>query len=151
VEAEKPQDAQIIFADTFARIADEAHAPRVNIGKPAEIIEQRAVLSGIERIDGEVAPQRVFTPVRRVGDDRAAAEGLYIPAQRGDFDGLAFGDGRHRSMLDSCRDGSQAGTFQSPHNFIGRELCRNIDIAYGLAEKRVAYRAADKARRPLLP
>ncbi len=43
VEAEEAQDAQIILGDAFLRLADEAHAPRFEIGKPADVIVHDAV------------------------------------------------------------------------------------------------------------
>ena len=36
VEAEEAQNAQIILGDALGRLADEAHAPRFEIGKPAD-------------------------------------------------------------------------------------------------------------------
>ena len=43
VEAEEAQDAQIVLGDARRRIADEAHAPRREIGKPADIVVDGAV------------------------------------------------------------------------------------------------------------
>ena len=43
VEAEEAQDAQIILGDARSRLADEAHAPRVEIGEPADIVVHGAV------------------------------------------------------------------------------------------------------------
>ena len=43
MEAEEPQDAQIILGDARRRRADEAHAPRGEIVEAADIIVDRAV------------------------------------------------------------------------------------------------------------
>ena len=43
MEAEEAQDAQIIFRDALARVADEAHAARRKIVKAADIVIDRAV------------------------------------------------------------------------------------------------------------
>ena len=56
VKAEEAQDAQIVFRDALARIADEAHAARGEIGEPADIVVDRAVARRRQRVDGEVAP-----------------------------------------------------------------------------------------------
>ena len=38
VEAEEAQDAQVVLGDARCRLADEAHAPRLNIVEPAHIV-----------------------------------------------------------------------------------------------------------------
>ena len=63
MEAEEAQDAQIVLGDARAGIADEAHAARFEIGKPADVVVHRAVGIDRQRVDGEVAPLRVALPV----------------------------------------------------------------------------------------
>ena len=43
MKAEEAQDAQIILRDPLSRIADEAHAPRRDVGEAADIIVHHAV------------------------------------------------------------------------------------------------------------
>ena len=43
METKEAQDAQIIFADALSRIADEAHAPRFEIGQSANRIMHDAI------------------------------------------------------------------------------------------------------------
>ena len=61
------------------RIADEAHAPRLEIGGAAERVEHLAVGAAIERIDREVAPARIGRPVVGEGDGGVAAVRLDVP------------------------------------------------------------------------
>ena len=78
MKAEEAQDAQIVFRDALGRIADEAHAPRRQIGKPADIIVDRAVAGGRQRVDGEIAPLGVGPPVAAEGDLGVAAIGFHV-------------------------------------------------------------------------
>ena len=50
-EPEEAQDAQVVLADARAGIADEAHAPRGEIGIAFERVEHLAVGAAIERVD----------------------------------------------------------------------------------------------------
>ena len=43
MEAEEAQDAQVVLGDALLRLADEAHAPRGDVGKPADIVVDGAV------------------------------------------------------------------------------------------------------------
>ena len=56
VNAEEPQDAQIVLGDPLVRIADEAHASCGDILKPADVVVHDA--GGVDRqaVDGEIAP-----------------------------------------------------------------------------------------------
>ena len=89
----------------FCGVADEAHAPRLEIGKPADVVVHRAVGGGRERVDGEVAPLGVGAPVAAEAHVGVAAEGLDVLAQRRhlerpavdhDGDGAVLDAGRHR-------------------------------------------------------
>ena len=46
MEAEEAQDAQVVFRDARGGVADEAHAPRLDVGEPADIVVDRAVARG---------------------------------------------------------------------------------------------------------
>src|SRR5262249_59701202 len=67
VEAEEPQDGQIVFGDARRRVTDEAHAPRLDVGEPAHIVVDGSVAAERERIHGEVAPLGVAFPVAAEG------------------------------------------------------------------------------------
>ena len=56
VDAEKPEDAQVVLGDALVRVADEAHALGGDVLKPADMIVHDA--GGVDRhaVDGEVAP-----------------------------------------------------------------------------------------------
>ena len=43
METEEPQDAQVVLGDPGRGVADEADAPRLQVGEPADIIVERAV------------------------------------------------------------------------------------------------------------
>ena len=81
VEAEEAQDAQIILGDALARLADEAHAPRREIGEPADVIVHGAIGGDGQRIHGEVAPLGIGAPVAAEAHLGVAAEGLDVLAQ----------------------------------------------------------------------
>ena len=91
-EAEEAQDAQVVLADALGGIADEAHAPRREIGVAAERIEHLAVGVAVERVDGEVAPAGVGRPVVGEGDGGVAAVRLDVLAQRRHLVGATAGD-----------------------------------------------------------
>ena len=101
LEAEKTQDAQDVLGDALGRVADEAHAPGLEVAEARLRIVQGAVGVGVKCVDGQIAPRRVGQPVVGVGDHGAPPVGLEIAAQGGDFDGLRFGHGGHRTVLDA--------------------------------------------------
>ena len=109
MEAEEAQDAQIVFRDALARIADEAHAPRRQIVEPADIIVDRAVARGRQRIDGEIAPLGVGLPVAAEGDLGVAAIGLHVLAQRGHLERMLVDDDGDGAVLDAGRHRLEAG------------------------------------------
>src|SRR5258705_428811 len=80
VNAEKPEDAKIVFRDTPVRIADEAHAPCGDVVQSADVIVHHAVGVNRKAVDGEVAPLRIADPVAAECDLGLAAERLGILA-----------------------------------------------------------------------
>ena len=77
----------MVLGDALERLADEAHAARRDVGLAAEIIEDLAAERvGVERVDGEVAARGVVRPIVGEGDGGAAAVGVDVAAQGGDFD-----------------------------------------------------------------
>ncbi len=55
-ETKEAQDAQIIFANAFRRIADEAQPVRVEIGKAADIIIEHGLAVHRQSVDRKIAP-----------------------------------------------------------------------------------------------
>ncbi len=101
MHAEEAQDAQIVFLDPFACVADETHAPRRDVGKSADIVVHDAIGADRQRIDGEVAPACVADPVTAERNPGMTAEGLGILAQRRDLERRAVHDQRHGAVIDA--------------------------------------------------
>ena len=98
------------------------------------------------RIDGEIAPRRIFGPVVGERDHGVAAVGFHVTAQRGDLEGVAA---RHR------RDGAviHAGLHHLDILAASRAMASlgGIGTAMsisttGTPSMRIAHGAADKAR-----
>ena len=145
VEAEEAQQAQHILADARLGIADEAHALRLEIGRPAEGIVELPVRRAGHGVEGEVAPRGVFDPIIGEGDLGAAAIALDIAAQGGDLEGLMQGDGRHRAMVDAGGHRLQPRGFQQldhPRRLVRRG---DVDVRHGTSEQSIAHAAADEA------
>ena len=81
VNAEEPQDAQIVLGNAKIGIADEAHASCRDIRQAPDVIMHDAI--GVDRqpVDGEIAPLGVARPVATERNLRLAAEGLDVLAQ----------------------------------------------------------------------
>ena len=108
-EAEEAQDAQEVLADALARVADEAHALRLEVAVAAERIVHRAVGVAIERVHGEVAPHGVLAPVGGERHPGMAAERLDVAAQRRHLERDFVGDDGDRAVLDAGRNRVQPG------------------------------------------
>ena len=74
-----------------------------------------------------------------------ATIGLDILAKGGDLEGLAFGQGRDRAMLDPCRNGLEPGRFQSLDHRGRGQGGGQINIVDLAVQDRIAHAAADKA------
>ena len=146
VEAEEAQDTQIVFLDALLRIADEAHAPRVEIGEPADIIVDRAVARSRQRVDGEIAPLGVHLPVAAEGDLGVAAVGLHVLAQRGHLERVFVDDDGDGAVLDAGRHRLETGGGNAPHHLFRHRGSGDVDFLDRQTDKRVAHRAADRAR-----
>ena len=105
VEAEEAENAQIVFFDARFGIADEVHAPSLQIAIAAERIEHLAVSIGVERIQREVAALGVLLPRCSVGDLGVPAIRLDVAPERGDLERRAVGDDGNRAVIDPGRHG----------------------------------------------
>ena len=145
METEEAQDAQMILGDPLQRVADEAHAPGLQVGQTAEIIEQFAGRGiGIERVHREIAPRRVLAPVVGKGDDGMAAIGRHVAAQRRNLDRPVGQDDRDRAMRDAGRHRLESTGAHPVDHRLGRQRRRQVDIGDGQAQQHVAHRAADE-------
>src|SRR3546814_8970091 len=67
-------DAQMIFVDPVAGVADEADTPAFQIFKTAEIIADFAGQGiGVKRVYGEIAPGRILPPIVAERDGSASS------------------------------------------------------------------------------
>ena len=145
-EAEIPQDAQMVFADSGCRIADEAHAACGEIVEAAEIIvhHQRQRMR-IKRVDCEIPPRRIVAPLLTEGDRGVAPVGLDIAPQRGDLDIAVVEHGCHRAMVDPRGDRANACRLAPVDHGRGQVAGRRIDIVRREPEQRIAHAAAHPA------
>jgi hypothetical protein len=146
VEAVEAQEAQHVLADARPRIADEAHVSGAQIAEPGHRIEHIAV--GVEEkgVHGEVAPRRVGRPVVGEGDARVAAEGLDVAAQGRDLEMPRRHHRRHRAVREPGGHGLDPRRREPAHDLLRRERRRDIDVADGTAQQRIAHAAANEAR-----
>jgi hypothetical protein len=143
VKAEEPQDAQIVFDNPLPRIADETHAARGNVGKPADIVVNLAVGRHRQRVDGKIAPLGVRFPVAAEHHLGLAAEGFDVLAQRCHLERPAVDDGRHRAMLDAGRFCLETRRFDTAHHLWRHRRGRDVDLADRQLHQRIAHRTAD--------
>ena len=137
----------MVLGDPGQRIADEADAPRFQVGDAVEIVEHFAARRiGVERVDREVAPRGILAPVVGEGDGRVPAVGFEIAAQRRDFVDRVVGDGGDRAVLDAGRDRLDPGGLEQIDDLLRRMRRRQIDIGGVDPEQGIAHRAADDPR-----
>ena len=146
VNAEEPQDAQIILGDPPVGVADEAHPPCRDIGKPADVVMHDALGVDRQAVDGEIAPLGIAHPVAAERDPGLAAEGLDILAQGRDLERLRVDDQRDGAMLDAGRHALDAGEPGAADHLVRQRGGGDIDIADRKLQQRIADRAADDAR-----
>ena len=143
-ETEEAQDAQIVFADALARLADEADAAVGEIGEPADVIVHDPVGGQRQRVDGEVAPQRVVAEVAAERDLGVAAVGVDVAPQRRRLDRPSLDDHRHRAVGEAGRRDAEAGGARALHHDFRQRGGGEVEIADRRAEREVAHRAADQ-------
>src|SRR5262249_19039488 len=80
VKAEEAENAQVILGDAARCIADEPHAPRGDVRKPADVVVELPLARGRKRIHCEVPALGITLPVPAKGYLRAPPEGLDILA-----------------------------------------------------------------------
>ena len=145
MHAEEAQDAQIILGDALAGIADEAHALGFDIGKPADMVVHDAAGIDGKPVDGEVAPFRIANPVAPERNPGLAAKGLGILAQGRDLERMRFDDQRDRAVVDAGRHAFDAGRLGAADDLVGQRRGRDVDVAEGNFQQRIAHGAADHA------
>ena len=145
-EAEEAKNAQVVLANALAGVADEAHAPRCEIGKAADRIVDEAVAVERERIDREIPAARVRVEVPPENDLRVAPVGLDVLSQRRRLEGASLGDHGHGPVGETRGDRPEAGRFGAAPHRLGNGGRRKVDLPDGQAEREIAHRAADDPR-----
>ena len=146
VEAKEAQDAQIVLGDAPVRIADEAHAPRGEIIESADMIEDHAVAGGIKRVDCEVTPLGVTSPVAPEHDLGMAPESFDVPAQCRHLERPAVDHDGNGAVLHAGRHRPETGGGGAAHHLLRDRRGREVDVAHRFAQERIAHRAADNLR-----
>ena len=80
VETKESQDAQIVLGNAPSRIADEAHAPRLDVGQAADVVVKGSVARERQRVHGEIAALGVAFPIAAESYFGMTTEGLHILA-----------------------------------------------------------------------
>ena len=119
MKAKEAQDAQVVFGDARGSVADEAHAPRLDVGEPADIVIDRAIAGGGQRVDGEVTALGIALPIASKRHLGMPTEGLDVFAQGGDFERPPEDHHGHGAVLDSGGHRLEARRL-SPANHFGR-------------------------------
>jgi len=146
VEAEKAQDAQVVFLDPPLRRADEDDPAGQRIGQPVpRRIEDFARPVGVEGVDAKVAPRRVLAPVVGEGDRGITAVRRDVAAKSGDLETPAAGHRRHRAVLNARRHGAQARGLNRLDHIGGEQSGGDVDVVDRLVHQAVADAAADEA------
>ena len=118
VEAKEAQDAQVVFRNALRRFADEAHAPRCDVGEPADVVVHETVARDRERVDGKVAALGVRLPITAERNLGLAAKGFNVLAQRCDFIWAGFDHDGDGAVLDAGRHRLEARSFHpTDHRF----------------------------------
>jgi len=144
LEAEEPQQAQIVLADSLARFPDEAHTAGRQVLAPAEGVEKLPFRAAGHGVEGEVPARRIGLPVVGEGDPGATAVGLHVLAQGGDLERPVPGDGGDRAVVESRGHGLQPGGAQQVHYLLGPVGSRQVHVLHRAAGQRVAHAAADE-------
>ena len=143
MKTEEPQNTQVVFGNARGRIANETHAPRVEIGKAAHIVVDRAVPGNRQRVDCEIAPLRITPPVAPKSDLGMPPERLDVLAQRCDFEWLLVGDDGNGAMLDSRGHRLEPSCLCSTFHLLRQRRGGDVDISDRQSEERVAHGTAD--------
>ena len=148
MNAEEPEDTQIVLGNATVGVADEAHASCRDIRQPADMVMHDA--SGVDRqpVDREIAPFGVARPVATECNLSLAAVGLDVLAQGRDLERPGFDHQRHGTMLDTGRYALDAGGLGAADHLGRQRRGRDIDVADRDPEQCIANRAR-RQRAPL--
>src|SRR3990167_11414613 len=85
-KAIETKDAQMILGNARCGIADKGDASRLQVGKTAKpVVDRAGVEIGVQRVDREIAPRRIVAPVVGERDRGPAPVGFDVTAQRRDL------------------------------------------------------------------
>ena len=91
----------MILGDSGQRVANEPYVPMLQVRQAAEVIEDFAAYwIGKKRVDGEVAPRRIFTPVLREGHRGTTPVSGNVAAQRRNLHDMATADRSDCAVID---------------------------------------------------
>ncbi len=138
LEAEEPQDAQIIFGDPPCRVADETDAAGLKIGAAVHIVVHDAVRGDRQRIHCEVATLGIDLPVPPERDLGLAAESLDVLAQRRHLKRCSVDHQRDRAVVDAGRHRPQSARSGAAHHLIRKRGRSDVDVAYWQPHQRIA-------------
>ncbi len=129
LEAEEPQDAQIIFSDPPCRVADETDAAGLKVGEAIHIVMHHAVGGDRQRIHREVATLGIDLPVPPERHLGLAAESLDVLPQRRDLKRRSVDHQRDRTVVDAGRHRPQSARGGAAHHLIRKRCRRDVDVA----------------------
>jgi hypothetical protein len=145
MNAEEPENAQIVFGDAPVGIADEAHPPGIEIGQAADMIMHHAVDGCGKAVHREITSFGIALPVAPECHLGLAAKGLDVFAQCRDLERRAIDHQRHRAVLNARRYALDMGRLGAADHFIGHGRRGDIDFAHWQFHQSVAHSAADRA------
>ena len=142
MKPEEPQNAQVIFADAQIRVTNKPDPPRKHVRQATQRINHRAACLRIDRVQGEIAPRRIFGHAGRIRHNRMAAIGCNITAQGCHLMRHAVNDDRHGAMLQARRHRAKPGGPGDIQHRFGVRICRQINITDRHIKNGVAHAAA---------
>jgi len=144
VKPVEPQNAQIVFSDAFLRVADKTKASRRDIRQPIVKVRHGAGLVRIERVDREVAAERVFSEILCERHDGTPTVGFNITTQTRHLNGVIRDDSCHGTMIDAGGDRADGRLIQC--GLYGRrfQIGTEINLSHRAPKETIAHTAADK-------
>ena len=146
MEAEKAQDAQVVFAHTGLCIPHKADAACLQIRKAIQRIQHCAAAIHIERIHREIAARGILFHAVGERHNRMAPVGFNIAPERGHLHRDTLNHNRNRAMADPRGHGLQPGRIGKGQHRLRPRICRQIKVCDGGAQQGVAHAAAHEKR-----
>ncbi len=145
VEAEETQQAEMVFGDALAGIANETNTAGLNVLHAVPGIVDIALGRARQRVHGEIATRRVGLPVIGKRNIGMAAMALHIHSECGDLKMLPVDHGGYGAVRQTGRNILNPGLFEKRHDGFGYVRRGNVDIANGNVEQGIAHATADES------